>query len=108
MRSLSTIQIYTYEIILTYLEYCNHLYALQLTMEQKVNDQISFNRLTLTIFIIALILSNLIVMIICYTFFLNLYNKKSKINMLIKKADSEKYKELYSDDNFIIYKVLKY
>ena len=34
--------------------------------------------------------------------------KKSKINMLIKKADSEKYKELYSDDNFIIYKVLKY
>ena len=64
VTSLSTIQIYTYEIILTYLEYCNHLYALQLTMEQKVNDQISFNRLTLTIFIIALILSNLIVMII--------------------------------------------
>ncbi len=34
--------------------------------------------------------------------------KNSKINMLIEKADSEKYKELYSDDNFVIYKVLEY
>ena len=34
--------------------------------------------------------------------------KNSKINMLIKKADSEKYNLLYSDDNFVIYKVLEY
>ena len=34
--------------------------------------------------------------------------KNSKINMLIEKADSEKYKKLYSDDNFVIYKVLEY
>ena len=34
--------------------------------------------------------------------------KNSKIKMLIEKADSEKYKELYSDDNFVIYKVLEY
>ena len=86
VTSLSTIQIYTYEIILTYLEYCNHLYALQLTMEQKVNDQISFNRLTLTIFIIALILSNLIVMIICYTFFLNFQKVVNKKLFLMKKC----------------------
>ena len=32
----------------------------------------------------------------------------SKMNMLIKKADSEKYKELYSDKSFIIYEVLEY
>lgn len=32
--------------------------------------------------------------------------KNSKINMLIKKADSEKYNLLYSDDNFVIYEVL--
>lgn len=34
--------------------------------------------------------------------------KNSKINMLIKKADSEKYNLLYSDDNFVIYKILSY
>ena len=32
--------------------------------------------------------------------------KNSKINMLIKKADSEKYNLLYSDDNFVIYELL--
>ena len=34
--------------------------------------------------------------------------KNSKISMLIRKADSEKYKEIYSDDYFAIYKVLDY
>lgn len=34
--------------------------------------------------------------------------KNSKINMLITKTDSEKYKELYSDDNFVIYEIIKY
>ena len=33
--------------------------------------------------------------------------KNSKVNMLIEKADKEKYKELYSDDNFIIYEIVK-
>ena len=32
--------------------------------------------------------------------------KNSKIAMLIRKADSEKYKEIYSDDRFVIYEVL--
>ena len=32
--------------------------------------------------------------------------KSSKISMLIKKADSEKYKEIYSDDNFVIYEIV--
>ena len=32
--------------------------------------------------------------------------KGSKVNMLIQKADSEKYKEIYSDNSFIIYEVL--
>ena len=86
VKSLSTIQIYTYEIILTYLEYCNHLYSLQLTIEEKVNKQISFNRLTLTIFIIALILSNLIVMIICYTFFLSFQKVVNKKLYLMKQC----------------------
>ena len=34
--------------------------------------------------------------------------KNSKINMLIEKADSEKYKLLYSDSDFVIYEVLEY
>ncbi len=32
--------------------------------------------------------------------------KNSKIAMLIRKTDSEKYKEIYSDDKFVIYEVL--
>jgi len=36
-----------------------------------------------------------------------LIKKNSKVAMLIRKADSEKYKELYSDNNFVIYKVLE-
>ena len=32
--------------------------------------------------------------------------KKSKINMVITNADSENYKELYSDDKFVIYEVI--
>ena len=34
--------------------------------------------------------------------------KGSKIAMLIRNADSEKYEEIYSDDNFVIFKVLSY
>ena len=37
-----------------------------------------------------------------------LITRTSKVAMLIKKADSEKYKELYSDDYFIIYEILEY
>ena len=33
--------------------------------------------------------------------------KNSKIAMLIRKTDSEKYNEIYSDDNFVIYEVGK-
>ena len=32
--------------------------------------------------------------------------KNSKIAMLIRKADAEKYKEIYSDDKFVIYEIL--
>ena len=34
--------------------------------------------------------------------------KNSKINMMIKKADSEKYNLIYSDNNFVIYEILEY
>ncbi len=34
--------------------------------------------------------------------------KNSKISMLIKKADSEKYNLIYSDDSFVIYEILDY
>jgi len=34
--------------------------------------------------------------------------KNSKVAMLIRKADAEKYKELYSDNNFVIYEILEY
>ena len=32
--------------------------------------------------------------------------KNSKISMLIRKADSEKYNEIYSDENFVIYEIV--
>ena len=31
--------------------------------------------------------------------------KNSKVNMIITKADSEKYEKLYEDDYFVIYKI---
>ena len=34
--------------------------------------------------------------------------KNSKVNMIITKTDLEKFKELYSDDYFVIYEVLNY
>ena len=34
--------------------------------------------------------------------------ENSKINMLIEKADSEKYNLIYSDDHFVIYEILEY
>ena len=37
-----------------------------------------------------------------------LITRNSKTAMLIRKADSEKYEELYSDDNFVLYKVIDY
>ncbi len=33
--------------------------------------------------------------------------KDAKVNMLIEKTDSEKYKKIYYDDNFVIYEILK-
>ena len=33
--------------------------------------------------------------------------KNSKVSMIIDKADSEKYTELYRDDYFVIYKINK-
>lgn len=33
--------------------------------------------------------------------------KNSKISMIIEKTEKEKYKELYSDDSFIIYEIVK-
>ena len=35
-------------------------------------------------------------------------SKDSKINMIIQKAQKNKYEELYSDDYFIIYERLNY
>lgn len=34
--------------------------------------------------------------------------KNSKMNMLIKKTDLDKYNLLYSDDNFVIYEIINY
>ncbi len=35
-------------------------------------------------------------------------SKNSKTNMIITKTEPEKYKQLYLDDNFVIYEILKY
>lgn len=35
-------------------------------------------------------------------------SKNSKTNMIITKTEPEKYRQLYSDDNFVIYEILKY
>ena len=33
--------------------------------------------------------------------------KNSKVNMIITKTEPEKYKELYKDEHFVIYEIVK-
>ena len=69
LKELGITQIYVYEIMTSYLDYSNHFYHMQETIEEKANNQIKKNKTTLIIFIIALISSNILVMGICFYFF---------------------------------------
>ena len=75
----SETQLYTYEILFTYLDYSNHFYALQEEIEKNSDKQLNFNKTSLVIFIIALIFSNIFIMMTCLLllkFFHGLIDKK--------------------------------
>ena len=69
ISKLQSTQIYIYEIMTSYLDYSNHFYDLQEVIEKKANAQIKINKVTLIIFILALICSNFLIMGICFYFF---------------------------------------
>ena len=69
LKELGSTQIFVYEIMTSYLDYSNHFYDMQESIEEKANNQIKKNKNTLTVFIIALITSNILVMGICFYFF---------------------------------------
>ena len=71
---LSETQIYIYEIMITYLDYSNHYYSLQENIEKNSNKQLKYNKVSLIIFIIALIISNLFIMSSCLLL-LNYFHK---------------------------------
>ena len=79
----SETQLYTYEILFTYLDYSNHFYALQEEIEKNSDKQLNFNKTSLVIFIIALIFSNIFIMMTCLLllkFFHGLIDKKIAIS----------------------------
>ena len=85
-------QIYIYEIMISYLEYSNHFYSLQKTIEEKANGQIKNNKKTLLLFIIILISSNVLIMGICFYFFkafIKISNKKlQNVEILLKNEEN--------------------
>ena len=89
---LKSTQIYIYEIMISYLDYSNHFYDLQEVIEKKANEQITSNKVTLIIFIVALIFSNLLIMGICFYFFKNfkkLANSKLQfMEILLKNQEN--------------------
>jgi hypothetical protein len=67
-------QIFIYEILISYLDYSNHYYSLQVEIENNSDKQLKFNLISLIIFIIALIVLNLLIMLTCLLL-LNYFHK---------------------------------
>jgi hypothetical protein len=92
LDDLGDTQIYIYEIMISYLEYSNHFYSLQKTIEEKANSQIKNNKKTLILFIIILISSNVLIMGICFYFFksfIKISNKKlQNVEILLKNEEN--------------------
>ena len=90
LEELGNTQIYIYEILTSYLDYSNHFYHLQKTIEEKANERIKSNKNTLIIFVFALFCSNLLIMGICVYFFRRfriIINNKLKIMKILLKND---------------------
>ncbi len=85
-------QIYIYEIMISYLDYSNHFYGLQQTLEKKSNNQIKINKLTLIYFILVLVCSNIFICGICFYFFKDFVkitnNKLQTMEILLKNEEN--------------------
>ena len=67
-------QIFIYEILISYLDYSNHYYSLQVEIDDNSDKQLKFNFVSLIIFIIALIVLNIFIMLTCLLL-LNYFHK---------------------------------
>ena len=67
-------QIFIYEILISYLDYSNHYYSLQVEIEKNSDKQLKFNLISLIIFIFALIVLNIFIMLSCLLL-LNYFHK---------------------------------
>ena len=89
---LGTTQIYIYEIMTSYLDYSNHFYNFQKTIEKQLNQQIKRNKNILVVFIIALIFANILIMGICFYFLRHfkiiVNGKLQNIEILLKNENN--------------------
>ena len=92
LEELGKTQIYIYEIMISYLDYSNHFYSLQETIEGKVNKKIQNNKNILIVFIFVLIFSNICIMAICFYFFrafkIFVNNKLRYMEILLKNEEN--------------------
>ena len=79
MAYLGGTQIYVYEIMISYLDYSNHFYSLEKTIEEKANSKIKNNKKILILFII--ISSNVLIMGICFYFFKSFIKISKEYNL---------------------------
>ena len=84
-------QLYIYEIMISYLDYSNHFFILQKEIENNSDKQLRFNKLSLIIFIIGLIFSNILIITSCLLllriFQSNIEKKIIVIERLLKKQN---------------------
>ena len=84
-------QLYIYEIMISYLDYSNHFFILQKEIEKNSDNQLRFNKISLVIFIIGLIFSNILIMTSCFLllriFQSNIEKKLIVIERLLKRQN---------------------
>ena len=92
LNKLDSTQIYIYEILISCLDYSNHFYSLQEVIKRKANNQIKINKNILIVFIITLIISNILILGICFYFFKSfkkvVNNKLQTIEILLKNEEN--------------------
>ena len=85
-------QLYIYEIMISYLDYSNHFFMLQKEIEKNSDKQLKFNKISLIIFIIGLIFSNILIMTSCLIllriFQSNIEKKIIVMKRLLKKQNN--------------------
>ena len=73
-------QVYTYEILINFLNYINKLYGLAKKIEKLITNKIDNNSNILNVFICGLIAGNIVIVIICLMMF-RIFEKIANIKL---------------------------